>query len=216
MKPKEQRCLDACRPTQTLISRRAAVGSSGLAVLGLLSRWAYGQEPVDWDAVREAQEKSRQRLREEMLRGAEMRGIPARPSGEEIRRLGSSEESTRAIRDWNLQQTLARLKNDLGTSEEEWAVVKPRIEAVYLLQRPPAFFAQEDTSAQAAVWRLTRELREMVTNKEAKPEEIKAKLAALRAAKEKVRQELAKTQQQLRQLMTLRHEAVLVLNGLLD
>jgi hypothetical protein len=50
----------------------------------------------------------------------------------------------------------------------------------------------------------------------AKPEEIKAKLTALRAAKEQARQDLVKARQDLRQLMTLRQEAVLVLNGLLD
>jgi hypothetical protein len=38
----------------------------------------------------------------------------------------------------------------------------------------------------------------------------------LRAAKEKAVQELAKARQGLRQLMNLRQEAVLVLNGLLD
>ena len=50
----------------------------------------------------------------------------------------------------------------------------------------------------------------------AKPEEIKAKLTALRAAKERATQELAKARQGLRQIMNLRQEAVLVLNGLLD
>jgi len=45
---------------------------------------------------------------------------------------------------------------------------------------------------------------------------INVKLTALRAAKEKARQELAAAQQSLRQLMTIRQEAVLVLNSLLD
>jgi Spy/CpxP family protein refolding chaperone len=62
----------------------------------------------------------------------------------------------------------------------------------------------------------TRELREVLADKEAKPEEIKAKLTAFRAAKEQARQELVKARQDLRQLMTLRQEAVLVVNGLLD
>jgi outer membrane protein TolC len=47
-------------------------------------------------------------------------------------------------------------------------------------------------------------------------EQIKAKLAALRAAKQKAAQDLATARQSLRQLMTLRQEALLVLNGLLD
>ncbi len=47
-------------------------------------------------------------------------------------------------------------------------------------------------------------------------DQIKARLGALRSAKEKAQQELATAQHSLRQLMTLRQEAVLVLNGLLD
>lgn len=62
----------------------------------------------------------------------------------------------------------------------------------------------------------SRDLRELLANKEAKAEEIKARLTALRGAKEQERQDLVKARQSLRQLMTLRQEAVLVLNGLLD
>jgi hypothetical protein len=41
-------------------------------------------------------------------------------------------------------------------------------------------------------------------------------VTAFRAAKEKANQQLAGARQSLRQLMSLRQEAVLVLNGLLD
>ncbi len=61
-----------------------------------------------------------------------------------------------------------------------------------------------------------RELREVLGDKDAKADEIKAKLTALRAAKEQSRQELVKARENLRQIMTLRQEAVLVLNGLLE
>ena len=60
------------------------------------------------------------------------------------------------------------------------------------------------------------ELRELLSNKDAAPEQIKAGLTALRLANEKARQELAKARQDLRQLMTVRQEATLVLSGLLD
>jgi hypothetical protein len=46
--------------------------------------------------------------------------------------------------------------------------------------------------------------------------EIKAKLGALRVTKEKARGELASARRNLRQVMTVRQEAVLVLNGLLE
>lgn len=41
-------------------------------------------------------------------------------------------------------------------------------------------------------------------------------MTALRAAKEQVRQELVKAQGNLHEIMTIRQEAVLVLNGLLE
>jgi hypothetical protein len=60
------------------------------------------------------------------------------------------------------------------------------------------------------------ELRELLRDDSAAADQIKAKLAALRAAKQKEAQELVTARQSLRQLMTLRQEALRVLNGLLD
>ena len=60
------------------------------------------------------------------------------------------------------------------------------------------------------------ELRELLRDDSAAADQIKAKLAALRAAKQKAAQDLATARQSLRQLMTLRQEALLVLNGLFD
>jgi len=65
-----------------------------------------------------------------------------------------------------------------------------------------------DTAAEA--------LQTALGNTEATPEDIKAKLTTLRSAKEKAKQELAKAQQDLRQVLTLRQEAQLVLMGMLD
>ena len=111
---------------------------------------------------------------------------------------------------------MEEIKSELGVSEEEWTVLKPRIEAVYrLVHTQPASGSSEVESLALAAAK-TRELQELLRNKDAKPEEIKGKLTALRAAKEQARQELVKARQSLRQVMTLRQEAVLVLNGLLD
>ena len=59
-------------------------------------------------------------------------------------------------------------------------------------------------------------LQTTLGNTEATAEDIKAKLTAYRGAKEKAKQELAKAQQELRQVLTLRQEAQLVLMGMLD
>ena len=208
------------------ISRRMIIGSSGMAFLGLLGGSVLGreQEEVDWERVKEAQEKLREMNREVQRRGQEASlqrlreriGPEKSAFLEQVRNAGSVEDRMKVMQDWHVQQSMANLQKQLGASEEEWRVIQPRLETVYRLRHPPASFAQEDTSPSAVVTRLTKELWELLDNKDAKPEEIKAKLTALRAAKEKVRQELVKARQDLRKLMSIRQEAVLVLSELLD
>jgi hypothetical protein len=60
------------------------------------------------------------------------------------------------------------------------------------------------------------QLSTTLENESASAEEIKKQLTTLRAEKEKTKQEQAKAQQELRQLLTLRQEAQLVLMGLLN
>jgi anthranilate phosphoribosyltransferase len=62
----------------------------------------------------------------------------------------------------------------------------------------------------------SRELSELLRDEKAEVSQIKARLTALRAAKERTVQELIKARQSLRQILTLRQEAMLVLNGLLE
>ena len=126
------------------------------------------------------------------------------------------EERIKVTQDWQLRQLLERLKRELGLSPEEWSVVQPRIVAVYRLAHLQASSGKEDIEGLASVTQRLNELRALLANKDAKPEEIKAKLTALRLAKERATQELAKARQNLRQIMNMRQEAVLVLNALLD
>jgi flagellar motility protein MotE (MotC chaperone) len=104
----------------------------------------------------------------------------------------------------------------LSVPEAEWAVVKPRLEAVYNLRHPVPQARPGNERQRTEVQQRGAELSELLRNEETAPERIKAGLTALRAAKEKARQELATAQQNLRQILTLRQEALLVLNGLLD
>jgi hypothetical protein len=60
------------------------------------------------------------------------------------------------------------------------------------------------------------ELTKLLEDKGATNEDIKAKLAALRAAREKAKADLAKAQTELREVLTLRQEAVLVGAGILE
>jgi len=57
------------------------------------------------------------------------------------------------------------------------------------------------------------QLRTTLGNQSASPEEIKKNLTALRDAREKAKLELATAQQELKQILTLRQEAQLVMMG---
>jgi hypothetical protein len=205
------------------MDRRIGVGLFGLVILGLCVCFAAGQEQGDERALEEAlqrrreaaQEAGRQAQEEAFQRSLE-RSPNLRAFYEQMGRGGNIQDSMKAMQDWQRQQSLMNLKNQLAVSDEEWKVIQPRLERVYLLRHPPGSVTNEDTSASAMATRLTKELWELLNNKEAKAEEIQVKLTALRNAKEKVRQELTKAKQELRKLMTVRQEAVLVLSDLLD
>jgi chromosome segregation ATPase len=120
------------------------------------------------------------------------------------------------IRAMDRQRVIDGFKLQLGLSEQEWTVVKPRIEAVYNLVHPQPYGGPGADAKRTEVDQRSRELRELIESKEADADKIKARLTALRAAREKADRELAKARQNLRQIMNLRQEAVLVLNELLD
>lgn len=69
---------------------------------------------------------------------------------------------------------------------------------------------------QTEVEKIQQTLRTTLEDTSATPDTIKQQLTQLRQAKEKAKQDLAKAQQDLRQVLTLRQEAVLVLMGMLN
>ena len=66
------------------------------------------------------------------------------------------------------------------------------------------------------VEKAVQKLQTTVDNKDAKPDDIKSALKALREAREKAKEQLAKAQGEVRELVTPRQEAKLVLWGVLD
>lgn len=72
--------------------------------------------------------------------------------------------------------------------------------------------AREMNATQAA----SQALSEVLEQGNASPDQIRAKLTALRAAKEGARQKLAAAQKELREVLTLKQEARLVLGGQLN
>lgn len=141
------------------------------------------------------------------------------------------------------QMMAQRMKEQLGASDEEWQVLGPRLTKVMSLtrqagpgmgigrmfmggrrgpqggpqgrpqgDRPRGPFGQEET----AVSKAGDALQTTLENASASSDDIKAKLTVLRTAKEKARQDLATAQKELREVLTLRQEAQLVLMGMLN
>jgi hypothetical protein len=67
-----------------------------------------------------------------------------------------------------------------------------------------------------AVEKAQEQLRTLLDNTSATPDQIKKQLTALRTAREKAKQQLAVAQQDLRKIITVRQEAQLVMMGMLD
>ncbi len=69
---------------------------------------------------------------------------------------------------------------------------------------------------QTALDKAMAQLRTTLENQSATPEEIKTQLTAVRQAREKAKQELAVAQQDLKKILTVRQEAMLVEMGMLE
>lgn len=80
----------------------------------------------------------------------------------------------------------------------------------------PARFPGDENREPTAVEKAQETLSATLENASASPDIIKEQLTTLRAARVKAQQELAAAQQDLRQILTLRQEAVLVLSGMLN
>ena len=136
-----------------------------------------------------------------------------------------------------------RMQEMLGATAEEWKVLGPRVMKVQELARqsgggPGVMFGPMGRRGAGGpggpgsdriggrgmpmnrelteVEKIQEELQTLLENTTTTPEQIKQQVTKLRAAREKARQELAKAQQDLRQILTVRQEAQLILMGMLD
>lgn len=83
-------------------------------------------------------------------------------------------------------------------------------------QQPPPPLGEQPQVPQSEVAKAAQALRATLDDKNATDEEIKAKMAALRAAREKAKKDLATSREALREMLTPRQEAVLLLMGILE
>jgi len=161
-----------------------------------------------------------------------------------VGQLQSQQRQGRMNREEMQKRMLERMKEDLQVTDKEWTVIEPRLTKVWTLSRQTRMGdmrfsgrgargqdgnrdgnrgqrsgeGQTDQTAreQTPMEKIAEALRTALEDKTTKPDEIKEKLTALREAREKARQELAKAQQQLQEVLTSRQEAQLVLMGMLN
>jgi uncharacterized protein YhaN len=140
------------------------------------------------------------------------------------------------------KQQMTRLQEQLGATPDEMQVITPKLEKVMAAQRDAraggfgmgfgggrggqgrqggqggqgggggGVADQPETPLRKA----TAELRTTVENKAATPEEIAAKLAAVREARAKANADLDAARKDLLAILTPRQEAVMVAAGMLD
>jgi hypothetical protein len=124
------------------------------------------------------------------------------------------------------QQIMDRMKEQLGSSDDEWKVLEPRVTKVMELQRDargPMMFGRigggdrsRESGSTSPVQRAATELRSGLEDKSLSAEEISKRLATYRQAKEQAKADLVKAQADLKELLSQRQEAQLVMAGMLD
>lgn len=134
------------------------------------------------------------------------------------------------------QRMTERMKETLGVNDEEWKVVEPKLTKVVTLTFESrlgglggmgglfgggrggrgADAATSRPAPTTEVGKAGAELGKVLADKEAKGEQIKTALQALRDARAKAKAELEQAQKDLREVLTVRQEAILVASGMLE
>jgi len=144
------------------------------------------------------------------------------------------------------QMMAERMKQQLNVDDQAWKVMEPRLMKVMDLSRqvnsggrgmfgmmggrggrggpgggpdggaPAERRGSGPGGEQTALDKATAQLQTTLENQSASPDDIKKQLTAVREAKMKAQQELAAAQADLKQILTVRQEAQLVLMGQLN
>jgi Spy/CpxP family protein refolding chaperone len=121
------------------------------------------------------------------------------------------------------QMRLDRIKEQLSPTDDEWKVLQPKIEKVMDAETAGRNFGgrrrggdNADAPPPTPTAKAQQELRDLLKNKDASADEIKAKLTALREARAKTKADLEAARKDLKEVLTQRQEAVLVTNGMLE
>ncbi len=197
----------------------------------------WKKEIEKWRAQRKL-ERERER-KESKKRSAEHRR--QWESGREQRKLDREKRRKEREKEWEKKKEEAGgfifEKSALGATEEQWKLIEPKLEKVRHLREQAnsavgVFLAGGSNDKPAFQWKrpwkdkapaelteaqkLAKELIALVEKKNTAPEAFRRKMAALRKARSKeaqLQQQLAEAQKELREILTTRQEAALVLMG---
>lgn len=129
------------------------------------------------------------------------------------------------------QRWLLQVKEVLASGDEEWRVLSARVERVINLERDlnagkdqrgpheakQKVYSPDDPRSQPSeALDKARALNAMLLDPQTSAALIRQQIAAVREARARVRLELSAAQEQLRELLTARQEAALIIMGILD
>ena len=118
-------------------------------------------------------------------------------------------------------QFLQQIRETLGSNDEEWTVVEAKVATVLQLRRDAAgrggWGGPQGADPQASpVQQKLASLDALLNDSRSTPRQIQAALQALREARAAAQAQLAKAQDELRALLSLRQEAALVEMGIIE
>ncbi|QOV88850.1 hypothetical protein [Humisphaera borealis] len=125
------------------------------------------------------------------------------------------------------ERWLETVHEQIKPSEAEWDVLKPRVDKVIRLVREVNAGRESkgvrepraekiDDMATTDVHLKSKALNDALFDPFTSPSRVREHVAAYRAARESAKQNLLRAQEELRQLLTTRQEAILIIMGLLD
>ena len=149
------------------------------------------------------------------------------------RREGQGRQGQRGQRPEERQSEAQRMQERLGATDQEWQVLGPRVMRVSELsrqlrgggrgrQRGDSQDGRPDNRENTPIRELSvvekaqEQLRTVLGNTSATPDQINKQLTAFRTVKARVKQQLVAAQTDLRKVITVRQEAQLVMMGMLD
>jgi hypothetical protein len=136
------------------------------------------------------------------------------------------------IRKAAMARYMERLRQQLGASEEEWKVLEPKVDKLLQAQQElragvrgmggggfgggrGGFFGG-NAGAQSEVEQAAAELRDSARDPDVPARDTTIALKGYRSARDKARQRVADAERELKELLTQRQEAILLMNGLLE